>query len=313
MATQWIDSKVYGRLVESEGESAYGTLAVYATLLSKRNLGHCYAPLKNSNNKPTKHYRLLSKETGISYGVIKHHTDILISAGLCYFTKTGGLFMLGKDSVAKKESNKHKKRLGIKIGKTFCDTKTNVRAVMIVSSIKDQQTLIKRKTALRKLKKALDNNSPLSSKQLKLRNLLLKAGKEIEVVNMVQITVLSNQGFARVLKMDTEDEKNNISKGNYWKKKLVDSDFIRCRRRYKTLWGKTMSYAEFLCHKRAFTEKYGFVTYKNGRIVKPVVSEIGKVENFSYSYINSYNSSIYNTMYNTKESLCLKVETTSAQ
>lgn len=306
MSTQWIDSKVYGRLVSSEGASAYGTLAVYATLLRNRNMGHCYVPIKNiSNNKITKSYRLLSKETGISYGVIKHHTDILISMGLCYFTKSGGLFMLGKDAVAKKEENKSKKRLGIRIGETFCETKLSVRAVMVVTHIGDQKSVIDKKAALMKLKKALDNNLPLSSKQLRMRKNLIKSGGSLEVENLVQITVLSNEGFSSVLQMDTEDRKNNISKGNYWKKKLVQGDYIRCRRRYRSVWGKTMGYEEFLRHKPYFTAKYGFVTYKNGRIVKPVVSEIGKFQEFTESYINKYNSSIYNTMYNTIEKECV--------
>jgi len=312
MSVQWIDSKLLNIFLERYKEDAYSLLATYSILLKNRNSGHCYTPIKNGNNKTTKNYRLLSKETGISLNVIKRNVDILISEGLCHFTKSGGFFMLGKDSVNLLTENKKKKRIGIEIRDTLCLTKTSVRSVMVFSNIKQQQRSIDKKVALRKLKTALDKNLPLSSKQLKLRKALLKKGVEINVENMVQITTLSNNGFARTLKIESSSQENDIAKGKYWKQKLVEGNFIRTRRRYKTLWDKTMGYAEFLRHRAYFESKYGYVTYKNGRIVQPIVSEIGKYDNSADTYYNIYNSSIYNTYYNTKEIKGWKDETSLA-
>jgi hypothetical protein len=309
---QWIDSKLLDIFLQKYGEDAYGLLATYSILLKNRNNGHCYVPIIHSNNKKSVKYRLLSNETGVSYNVLKRNVDTLISEGLCYFTKSGGFFMLGKDSVNTLTKNKNKKRIGIKIGKTLCETKLSVRAVMVLSNIKTQQRKIDSKVALRKLKMALDNNRPLSRKQLQKRKYLEKNGISLEVKNLVQITTLSNNGFAKVLYSKGKEHKNNISKGNYWKEKLIEGNFIRCRRRYKTLWDKSISYQEYLKHKPYFEKTYGYVTYKNGRVVQHIISEIGKYENTTISYYNEYNTTIYNNLYNTKENNSVELNTTLA-
>ena len=106
-------------------------------------------------------------------------------------------------------------------------------------------------------------------------------------------TVLSNLKIDELITgFESNQTQNSVSNGGYWRKVLVERGFIASRRRYKTLWGDKISYEQFVSMKKWFTEQYGYVTYKNGRVVQPIVSEV-MVLNGSID-TSIYNSSILN-------------------
>lgn len=297
----YIDSKLLGHFLETRD---YKSVSVYILLLKNRNKGHSYVPIKNNNNKLTKGYRLLSKETGISLNTLKTYVPSLIEMGLCHFTDSGGFFMLGREKVQEKYNNWRKKTVPIRLGETYLKTASNVRAALIIAKIFRQQKVIDYKVTLNKALKAAQKGIPLNKQQ---HDMILRASKrkdlDLENLGKVENTVISNISIARHLS-GAKDYKvqNEVSKGSYWRSNLQKEGFILSRRRYKSVWSKKVSYLQYMSMRSFFYEKYGFVTYKNGRVVKPIVSEVGVVSDNISTNI-SYNTIYYINIYNNKKKI----------
>lgn len=288
---QWIDSRLCGFLLE-EDPDANKILAVYASLLKYRTQGHCY-----NSSHGLRGYKLLSRQTAISENTLRDVIPTLIGMGLAYFTKDGGFFMLGRKKVNKLFNNRKGKMVPVTVGKSFCETKGNVNAIKLISNINRQQRMIDKKVTLNKALKVLEKGKTCSNKDAQLILRTHKQGK-IDLGNLkkVENTILSNQRIAELITDDCgKDKQQKVAYGKFWKKTLEKRGIILTRRRFETLWDKKMSYNEYLRHKRFFQEEYGYVTFRQGRIVRPIASEIGAV--FKTPSL-SYNTSIYITKYN---------------
>lgn len=288
---QWIDSRLCGFLLEEDPE-AFKILAVYATLLKYRTEGHCYRPIHGLSG-----YKLLRLQTGVSENTLRDVIPLLIGMGLCLFTDDGGFFMLGREKVNKLNYNKKGKMVPVTIGKTFCETKGNVRAIPIISNINRQQKMIDKKVTLNKALKALEKGRTISNEDAKA---VLRAhkSKNIDLANLnkVENTILSNKRISELITGDMgEVNDKKVSHGHYWKKVLRERSIITTRRRFECLWDKKMSFQEYLRHKKVFNEMYGYVTFRKGRIVRPIASEVGV--NFQKPN-KSYNSILYSNIYN---------------
>lgn len=288
MKQQYINSMLFAHLFEIGGQSLVGT---YAMLLYGRNGFHCYLPYKNSNGKLTIGKRLISKQSGVSLTALNTHLKTIIKLGLGEHMKCGGFKMAGRQATI----NKYHKRkfVPIRIGKNLRETKGNVNAVIITSNIWNQVKQIDKKITLNKILCLEKKGSFLTSAQ---RAILENAHKNksinLDGLNKVENTVLSNKGISNLIRgVESSKNKNSLSHGGYWRKVLQDRGFIYSRRRYRTIWGQKISYKEFLSMKKWFNEQHGFVTYKNGRVVKPIVSEI------MLPNLDIIDSNIYNTKY----------------
>lgn len=294
---QWIDSRLCGFLLE-EDPDAFRILAVYATLLKYRTEGHYYAPSNGLSG-----YKLLKVQTGISENTLRGIVPTLIGMGLGYFTPNGGFFLTGRKKVNELFENKRGKMVPVTIGKTFCETKGNVGAIYIITNINRQQKMIDKKVTLNKVLKALEKGRPVSGEDAQLI-LNTHKGKKIDLENLnkVENTILSNKRFSELITGDSgEKTDKKVSHGHYWKKMFENRSIITTRRRFECLWDKKMSFKEYLHHKKAFTEIHGYVTFRKGRIVKPIASEIGA--NFQKPSL-SYNTILYTNIYsNNKETL----------
>ena len=288
MKQQYINSKLFYHLFELGGQSLVGT---YAMLLNGRNGYHCYLPIKNSNGKITKGKRLISKQSGVSLTALNTYLGTIIELGLGEHMKCGGFKMAGRQAII----NKYHKRkfIPIRIGKNLRETKGNVNAVIITSNLWNQVKQIDKKVTLNKILCLEKKGSVLTSAQ---RGLLKNARKNksinLDELNKVENTVLSNKGISNLIRgLERGVNKNSISHGSYWRKVLQERGFMYSRRRYKTIWAQKISYKEFLSMKKWFNEKHGFVTYKNGRVVKPIVSEV------MLPNLDIIDSSIYSSKY----------------
>lgn len=286
---QYINGKVFAHLLETGGQSLVG---VYAMLLKGRNGYHCYNPIVNKNNKVTTGIRLLSRQSNISITALKTHLPTIIEMGLGWYMNNGGFILLGEQKI------KHKfhsyKKVPVRIGKNLRETKGNVNAVMIIANAYSQVSQIDKKITLNKLlRQEAKGKFPLTKGQISILK-RAKADENVDLANLnkVENIVLSNQGISNLITGSERDlNPNSVSHGGYWRKVLQKRGFIHSRRRYKTIWAKKISYTEFLSMRNYFKELHGFVTYKNGRVVKPIVSEI-MLPNLSI-----IDNSIYNTKY----------------
>lgn len=288
MKQQYINSKLFGQLIDLGGQSLVG---VYAMLLNGRNGNHCYLPFKNSNGKITSGKRLVSVKSGVSLTAINTHVPTLVKLGLCSFMKGGGFILIGQQKIKHKYNSY--KNIPIKIGKNLRETKGNVNAVLIIANLYRQTRQIDKKVTLNKALCQEKKGISLSSNQVKL---LKRARKNkfinLDELNKVENTVLSNKRISNLIRgLESHENNHSVSHGSYWRKVLQKRGFIYSRRRYKTIWAQKISYTRFLSMKKWFNENHGFVTYKNGRVVKPIVSEV------MLSNLDIIDNSIYNTKY----------------
>lgn len=287
MENQYVNSKLFGELLEIGGQGLVGT---YVMLLKGRNGYHRYNPILNSNGKTTKGKRLISKQSGVSLSALNVHLPKLLELGLCSFMNDGGFILKGSKKIS--EQYKSRKKIPVRIGKNLRETKGNINAVLIIANLYRQTKQIDKKVTLNKAKRRADKNLPISANDSKL---LLNYSKnnDIENLNKVENTILSNKGFSKLIRGCKSDANPNmVSHGGYWKKVLEKRGFIASRRRYKTLWSEKISYSQFLSMRSYFKEQYGFVTYRNNRVVKPIASEIAVINTPISSYTTIYNTSI---------------------
>lgn len=291
---QYINAKLFGKLLDEGGTGLVGT---YVMLLKSRDGYHCYNTLSNKNNKITKGKRLISKHSGVSLSALERYLPTLIEMGLCSHMKNGGFFLVGSKKI--NQNYNSSKKVSVRVGKNLRETKGNVNAVLVIANLRRQYKFIDKKITLNKALCQEAKGKTLDSTQVKL---ILKANKNsfIDITNLkkVENVVLSNKGISNVITGAITDEGHKaVSKGGYWRKVLQRRGFIYSRRRFKTIWAEKISYTTYLSMREWFYENHGFVTYKNGRVVKPIVSEVMVLDNTVSTYnskyiLNSYSKSI---------------------
>lgn len=283
--TQYVNAMEFGRLMEIGGQSLVG---VYAMLLKGREGFHCYAPVKNSNNKVTKGKRLISNQSGVSLTALDKYLQQIVDLGLGSHMKNGGFILTGRQKIIEKNNGK-RKYVPIRVGKNLRETKGNVNAQLIISNITRQAKQIDRKVTLNKAVCQERKGNHLSAAQKSILKNARKRDVNFTDLKKVENTVLSNKRIADLITGDISDDNNNrVSKGSYWRKVLQERGFIVSRRRYRTIWEKKISYSEFLSMREWFYKEHGFVSYKNGRIVKPIVSEVMVPNHYTNTYNTKY-------------------------
>lgn len=262
---QYVCSKTLGRLINESFELA----TCYTMLLNARNGNHRYEPFKNSNNKTTSGYRLLSKRSNVSYSALKKYVPRLVELNLCRFDSDGGFFMCGLSTVQKQSQNKVGKVVPVKINKNLRATVANVKAVVIIANLWRQQNKIVKNQTLYKAIKASKTRKLSKPEYLAIKNAVRK-GICIEEFKMVEKTVLSNIRIALLLRGTLNS--SSVSVGSYWRKKLVNAEYISSNRRFEDVYDHRVTYAQYCAYKPQLQEIYGFVTYFRGKIVRPLAS-----------------------------------------
>lgn len=257
-----IASKLYFDLWK-KGNSVAGLsgdklIAVYCMLKHHRNNKIKYFAHKANNNKTVSDYALLRKQTPLSLSVLKKYVPVLIDMGLCHFDN-GDFVLLGGEKT--KELYNSYKLVPVKIGENLSTTICYVMGVRIFAEHKEQTAQIKRKKHRSELLRQGVN--PKNLKQYKsAQKVLKKYGKE----TIIDKVILSNEGYA-LLKDETRDNK---SKGQYWKKKLINSNIIKTERRYLPL--QEVPYSELLNNK--YYNKY---VYRRGWVCEELISSFSPI------------------------------------
>lgn len=275
-----------GKMLENGQLSLF---CVYIMLLKGRCGYHRYVPEKNSNGKITSGKRLLSKKSGVSLTAIDMYLPQIIDMGLGHFNSDGGFTMLGSKKIDGLYASK--KKVPVRIGKNLRITKGNLNAVIITASIYRQVKQIERKITLNKALCQERKGKTLSRQQSKA---ILNAAKSesinIDKLNKVENLVLSNKGFSKAIRgLDNNSGQKMVSHGGYWRKVLSERGFIASRRRYETVYPGKVSFNQYLSIRKQLYNQYGFVTYKKGRIVKPIVSEVSLI---TTPILDKYNTTL---------------------
>lgn len=264
---QYVDSVILHDLIQAPAIDGHGLAAVYATLLKTRNRGHCFAYEQNhSNNKYTKGYRLLAKYSGLSINSLKKYVPRLIEMGLCRFTDNGSFLMKGRKALGARKAIK------IEIGNNLSSTKTWVKGIPVLANIRSQRSMKDKKVTLKIIISKVRKNIPLTKRELKIYKAAEKNPRiDLENLNKVENTVLSNK---RIAELVSYNESQSPSLGTYYRKKFHQSGQMISRRRFKRVVDHKMSYKEFMNIRSSLYDNYGFVTYRKGYVVKPLVSEV---------------------------------------
>jgi len=283
---QYTNSKLFGLLFEKGGA---GLVAAFSMLQNGRNGDHCYMPIVNTNNKKTSGKRLISRNTGMSLSALNTYLPILEELGICYPVGNGSYHVVGANKIDRLFNNK--KKVPVVIGKNLRATKSNVFKVLMTANLYRQANAIDKNITLHKAKRRVDRGLPVSIKECQLLKNFYKKDSERDLPKKVENIVLSNMGISNLI---TGAKKalghKTVSQGSYWRKKWQNEQFIHSRRRYTTISETKISYAEFKATKKYLNETFGFVTYKNGRVVKPICSEVLLVSEGIID--SSYNTSI---------------------
>ena len=274
---QYVCSKTLGGLIEESFELA----TCYTMLLKGRNGNHRYEPYKNSNHKTTSGYRLLSKQSNVSYTALKKYVPRLVELNLCWFDQDGGFFMKGLSKVQQQSNNQKGKVIPIKINKNLRATVANVKAVVIIANLWRQQNKIGKNQTLYKAIKASAHRPLSKSEYSAIKNAVIK-GICIENFTMVEKTVLSNMRIALLLRGELTS--SSVSVGSYWRRKLTEAGYISSQRRFEVVYDHKVTYEQYRAYKPQLEAIHGFVTYFRGKIVKPIVS-LTEIESNIYSNI----------------------------
>lgn len=274
---QYVCSKALGMLIDESFELA----TCYTMLLKGRDGNHRYEPYKNSNNKLTSGYRLLQKQSKVSYTALKKYVPRLIELNLCSFDQDGGFSMMGLLKVQQKMNNKKGKVIPVLINKNLRATVSSVKAVVILANLWRQQNKIVKNKTLFKAIKASETRKLSKAEYSVLKN-AVKKGTCIENFKMVEKTVLSNMRIALLLRGELNN--SSVATGSYWRKKLANAGYIQSTRRFESVYDGYVTYKQYRAYKLQLEEIYGFVTYFRGRIMRPLSS---------YTEINTSIYSIY--------------------
>lgn len=273
-----INSKLYYELFKTGTElrslSGDKLIAVYALLKSNSDQFSCYKPYITSNNKKVSGYALLRAKTQLSLNTIMKYTPVLINMGLCRFDGNGGFVMLGNQKT--KQLFNSFKLVPIIIGKNLTETALHSLSVRIDSSEKNQERQIRKKRDLSvQLFKGKDpKNLVAYKKAMKIKKFY---GSEI---NITDKPVLSNKGFALI----KDNTKDNLSKGSYWKRRLLSVGLISTHNRFKIV--KKASEAEYREYKK-YTDYNPTFKYWNGSIVEQLVSAVSSKRDVVILPLNS--------------------------
>ena len=256
-----INSRLYSELFSLGGDSL---VSVYVMLKASKNGGIKIYKEKNRNI-----YHTLKQKTGLSVTTLRKYIKVLNGLNLSYFDTVGNFVLVGRNKI--NERYKKKKFVIIQIGKNLTETKLYSFKVRLLRMETIQKSRIDRRKEQVKVKERQDKGYFLTKWEKKLiKNL---TDKDLEYLNNKESfcakTVLSNIGFSKLQSNSVEVSK---SRGWYWKKRLVKSEIIEVKRRFKYLRKGTKKEYNQL------RQIFPILKYRAGRIFEELTSEfiVGK-------------------------------------
>lgn len=228
-----IPSKLYSSLFNEGGDAL---LSVYSTLKADKAGEIKFKSFKSKNNKFVGGYSLLRHKTNISLATLKKYVPVLVNMGLIRFESKGDVSMLGNNKLKKSFGTK---MIPVAVSEKLIETRYNCVSVRLHSAMKNQERRIERKKNLSELLSS-DESQVKTLKKLKQ----IKRAKRkysLEDLAITDQTVLSLQGFA-LLKCG---EKDNKTKGAYWKRKLKQKGILATSRQFKLVEGMGMPYSQY--------------------------------------------------------------------
>lgn len=258
-----IPSKLYFDLWNTPNIDGDKLIAVYSILKTSRNGDIKYYSYKSKNNKIVSGFSLLRAKTCLSLSVIEKYVPILIEKGLCFIDKNGDFVMLGNEKT--KELYNSYKIVPVKIGKNFNETATFVVSVRIHAAKKQQDIMISKKKYRSEI--IFQGNNPKSLKDLKKAKRFYKLYGNEEFTDN---TILSNQGFCEL----KSGERDNKSKGQYWKSKLIKNGLVKSKRRFNSI--QPMPYSVYRLMKKHGDFKNNY-KYINGQLCEEIISSFSPI------------------------------------
>jgi hypothetical protein len=246
-----LNSKLYADLLQVGGDSL---VAAYSHLkVGKSGAIKFY---KESNKSALK---TVSIASNISVSTLKKYIAVLQEIGLVYFDGAGNFVLLGGNKINRKY--KKKRTVRVLIGKSLIETKLNSFALRIRKMHQSQCNIIDRKDELKKIMWKNKKNIPLTPVEFKLH----KRWGDTDLSNYKANTVLSNQGYSKLKSNQTDV---TVSKGFYWKRKLVKAKIIKTRRKFKFL--TKCTYQEY---RKLKFKGYSNTIFKGGKVFLETASE----------------------------------------
>lgn len=194
-------------------------IAVYCILKSAR--GHRKESIKAGKYKGI---NLVSKKTGISKQTLSKYLAVLSALDLVHFSKSGSLLFVGnkklKERFKTKSRNYRVKYFKINIGKTIAETALNSYNIRLNGYIDS-------------INRRIDKNETSTK-------LTCKTYDKV-TLSVLGFGLLKSAGSKPL--RSTTAQKNKLSKGNYWKQKLIKAQYIYTFRQYEFI--KNCSKEEF--------------------------------------------------------------------
>lgn len=265
-----LDSVLFSKLHEKGG---YSLIAIYCELKAFRNKPERYIPIKHTTNrKISTGYSLLKICTGISINTLKKNVPLLIEMNLGHFDTKGGFFLHGNN---KTRLSIKKKMVPIQIGKSFTDTRLSAKFVIISSNLRRQSVVWKKKETLRELfKVACSNDGFISKKELTILNQAHQDGIDLRGLKPVKNSILSNKRIYELISGRIVDSVSGKSSGKYIKNRFKKMGWIHTRRRFKDFFGRYVAFKEYAIWKAAGGKARERISWRKGRIVQELCSEV---------------------------------------
>ena len=284
-----LPSLLYSELFQLGGDKL---IAVFCILKNECIHGR-FNSYVSGNKVKVEGINLLRKETNLSLSVLNKYVPMLIELGLVKINAKGGAEVMGNnrlrdiycapdtytDSKGRTRVNSKAgtvKLVPVVISDKFLDTSYNAASVRLHSSERKQQRTSAFKTRQLQLVKAFYRNDPslTAGERKKAQKIILKLGEN--KISITNESVMSLQGYAKL----KDGSKNNKSKGQYVKKKLLEKGLITVTRRFKPIREISFSEYKFLKENKVLSRNN---TYKEGRLLEEIVSEfrpIGRLTKF---------------------------------
>lgn len=214
-----INSQLYHKLFTEGGDRL---VAVYCMLRATKG-SRDYI---RSTDK-LKGHSLLRKETGMAVKTLKKYVSKLESLNLCRFTKDGSFSMTGRIKINQEYTTQSKyykhKFVRVVVGKSIADTALNSYKIRLHALESTLKRRIDREAKLRNIFARKEAGLYLHHREYTLWKESTLPEKHTYISEQPQLSI---KGFGK-MKTGNWDE---LYKGQYWKKKVVNSGFIKTRR-----------------------------------------------------------------------------------
>lgn len=272
MKTIRLPSLLYSALFEEGGDKL---VAVFCMLKAQRKKKEKYLAYKAKNNKWVGGKNLLRQRTTLSLHSLNKYLAPLLEMDLCWFDSNGDFCVLGNNKL--KERFGAKKLVPILVSKKLTTTAWYSFNVRVHSNEDSQKRMIDKKQHQREL--LVNRDNPKSLKEFKAAKRLIKKLGSVELPQLIDKVVLSNQGFGRIKEGTKVEDYSQHHKGRYAKEKLKELGAIKTRRQFTLI--KRMSFGAYRLFKKNSGElKVNRYTYIQGHLAEETASKFWTTHNY---------------------------------